>query len=112
MIRGDFFDYDPMTGAAEYYEETPDGKIHIHTYQDVEPVLDFAKALANAGTTDDKWKAQGAAMYAIIPAVVQIQLWQKGIDILDPNAIGDVLREVNTNYPYCKTTYKHHEVRG
>jgi hypothetical protein len=29
----EFFDYDPLTGITEYYEETSDGKFHIHTCQ-------------------------------------------------------------------------------
>jgi hypothetical protein len=109
--RGDFFDYDPFTGLAEYYEETPDGKVHIHTYQDVEPVIDYAKGIANGGYSDDSWKKQDWALYAVIPAIVQLQLYRKGINILDPNAVGRVFSEINTNYPHLKTTFKHHEVR-
>lgn len=111
-LRGEFFDYDPFTGITEYYEETGDGKIHIHSYQDVEPVLDHCKALANEGLPDKAWRKNEVAVYAVIPAVVQMDLMKKGINILDPNAVKQVFREVNTNYRYCKTTFKHHEVRS
>ena len=109
-MRGDFFDYDPVTGIAEYYEEV-DGKIHIHTYQDVQPFIDAAKRIANSGSSDEGWRKNGAAMYAVIPQVVQGQMLAKGINFMDPNQVGAVVKEINTNYPWLKTTHKHHEVR-
>lgn len=111
MIRGEFFDYDPVTGLTEYYEETPDGKIHIHTYQDVEPILEHSKALAREGIADEAWKKNDFAVYAVLPPIVLGMMAKKGIKFLDPNAIGDVLREINQNFEYCKTTSKHHMVR-
>lgn len=111
MFRGEFFDYDPLTGLTEYYEETPDGKIHIHTYQDVEPFLDAAKRIANAGTADEAWTKQGVAMYASVPPIVIGQLMKRGINIWDQNDLPRVVQEINQNYPYCKTTYKTHEIR-
>ncbi len=44
-FRGQFFDYDPITGIEERFEQTPDGKFHIHTYQDVQPMMDAAMRL-------------------------------------------------------------------
>ena len=108
--RGEFFDYDPLTGLEERYEEQ-DGKIMIHTYQDVEPILDHNRALRNEGLPDGAWKQNGMTVYAKIPLIVVGQLMKKGIKLFDPNHIGAVIREVNQNYPYCKTTDKHHEVR-
>jgi hypothetical protein len=110
MIRGEFFDYDSLTGLTEYYEETPDGKIHIHTYQDVEPVIDYWKALANEGLPDGNFKGEGWH-YATIPAIVVGQLFKKGISVLDPNDTAKVVDEVNENYPWLKTTQRHHAVR-
>lgn len=107
--RGEFFDYDSLTGLTEYYEETPDGKTHIHTYQDVGPILDHCKALANEGLTDDAWTKQGVAVYAKLPLVVLGQMAKKGIRFFDPNHVGKVVQEVNENYPWLKTTYKHHQ---
>jgi hypothetical protein len=107
MIRGDFFDYDPFTGLTEYYEETPDGMVHLHTYQDVEPVIDYCKALANEGLPDGNFRKEGW-LYAVIPAIVQGQLFKKGINLLDENDIKKVVDEINTNYPWLKTTHRHH----
>ena len=107
--RGEFFDYDPLTGIEERYEES-DGKIHLHSYQDVEPILDHTAALRNSGAPDDAWKKTGVTVYAKIPMICIGQMMKKGIRFFDPNHIGAVVREVNQNYPYLKTTDKHHQV--
>ena len=111
QFRGEYFDHDPLTGVTEYYEQTPDGKISIHTYQDVSQIVESSKALANSGEPDDQWKKNGWTMYAQIPLVVVGQMLKRGINVFDQNHIGAVVREVNQNYPLLKTTYKHHEVR-
>lgn len=110
-MGAEFFDYDPITGITEYYEETSDGKFHIHSYQDVEPIMDAAKRIANAGTSDEAWKKQGGALYAIIPPIIQGQMLKRGINVFDQNDIGRVVQEMNTTYANFKTTYKHHEVK-
>lgn len=107
--RGEFFDYDPLTGIEERYEEA-NGKVHMHTYQDVEPLLEHTKALRNSGTPDEAWRKNGVATYAQVPMIVVGQMIKKGIKFFDPNHIGAVVREINQNYPYCKTTDKNHQV--
>lgn len=107
--RGEFFDYDPVTGVTEYYEEQ-DGKIMIHTYQDVEPFKDYAKEIANSGAADEKWKKHGATVYAVIPPIIQGHMLKRGINFLDQNDIGKVVKEMNTTYSQFKTTHKHHEL--
>ena len=106
--RGEFFDFDPLTGMAEFYEETSDGKVHIHTYQDVEPFLDKAQRLRNEGATDEVFKRNGVAMYADIPLSIVGQLMKKGINIFDQNDMPKVIQEIETNYSRFKTTYKRH----
>ena len=106
----EFFDYDPVTGVTEYYEEA-DGKISIHTEQDVQPMLDYAKALANEGLPDENWKKNGVSVYAVLPVIVLGQMAKKGIRFLDQNHVKAVVDEVNSNYPYLKTTYKHHAIK-
>jgi len=110
-MRGEFFDYDPLTGLREHYEETADGNIHIHTYQDVQPHLDYAQALRNEGLPDECWKKYGATTYAIIPKILEGALLKKGIDIMNPNDLPRLVYEINTNYPAFKVTDKHHEVK-
>lgn len=108
--RGEFFDYDPLTGLEERYEETADGKIHLHTYQDVEPALEKALAVRNQGMSDDAWRKQGVATYAEFPLAIAGQMMRKGIKVFDPNHLGAVVREINQNYPYFKCTDKNHMV--
>lgn len=106
----EFFDYDPLTGVTEKLA-IEDGKIHVRYEQDVEPIINHAKALANEGKADEAWNKNGASVYAMIPPVVQGQMLKKGINFLDQNHIGAVLREINTNYPWLKTTTKHHAMK-
>ncbi len=104
----EFFDYDPVTGLEEYFEYEQDtGKINIHYRQDCTAIVDYAKSLANWSMTDggikrDWWQ------YATIPAVVQMEMMKKGIDLRDKNATKRIVKEINTNYPWLKTTQKHH----
>jgi len=102
----EFFDIDPVTGLAEYVEFV-DGKVHITYEQDVQAVVDYAKSLANEEICDGNFRGEGWH-YAIIPAVVQMQLKAKGIDILNQNHTKRLLQEINTNYPYLKTTHRNH----
>lgn len=107
----EFLDFDPTTGLAEYYEETNDGKFHIHTYQDVEPHLDQASRLRNEGATDEVFKRDGVAMYANLPLSIVGQLMAKGINVFDPNDMPKVIQEIETNYSRFKTTYKTHSLK-
>lgn len=109
-MRGEFFDFDPVTGLTEYYEETPDGKFHIHTYQDVSPGMDAAQRIRNAGTADDAWKKTGMTMYASLPMVIVGHMMKRGINVFDQNDMPRVIQEINTTYSNFKTTNKHHEL--
>lgn len=111
MFRGEFFDYDPLTGLTEYYEETPDGKIHIHTYQDIEPALELAKRYRNEGGPDEAWKKRGWTLYAHLPPIIVGHMLKRGINVHDQNDLPKVVREINTTYSQFKTTDKHHAVK-
>ncbi len=105
-----FLSYDPVTGLRydmEYEEDT--GVARISTSQDISAALDWTKEQANNGLTDGGIKS-GFWKYATIPAIVQIELRNKGLDIYskDPSMQKRVLKEINTNYAWCKTTQKHH----
>ena len=103
-------EWNPHTGT--WYEEEYDhatDTIIVHTKQDVQPVLDYAKAQRNSGVND---KVGEFAHYAIIPATVQVQLKQKGIDINNKNHTSKVIRQIETNYKHLKTTNLKHAVRN
>jgi hypothetical protein len=109
-----FFDFDPVTGIRtdfEYDEET--GEAKLIQSSDISAAIDYAKTLANTGATDGGIK-KGLWKYAVIPPIVQIALRQKGLDIYsqDPTMQNRVLREIDENYPWIKTTTKTHRVKN
>ena len=103
-------EWNPHTGVwyEEEYDHTTDSII-VHTKQDVQPVLDYAKAQRNSGIND---KVGDFAHYAIMPATVIVALKQKGIDIHNKNHTKRVIQEIETNYKYLKTTNLKHAVRN
>ena len=89
----EFFGYNSERGT--WYEASFDGDGDLRkftTMQDVQPVIDHA-----------------TRRYAIIPAHVELELKQKGINIYNPNQTKELLKEINTNYRGLKTTYRTHE---
>lgn len=102
----DFLDYDPVSGLRyDYGFDEDTGEAAITTTQDVEPLLDYTKGLANDGLTDRGIK-KGWWLYAKIPPVVQLALRAKGINIHDPECTARMIAEINANYPHLKTTQK------
>ena len=103
-------EWNPNTGV--WYEETYDNttdSIIVHTMQDVEPVLEWTKAQRDSGRHD---KAGEFSLYAKIPATVEIQLKQKGIDINNKNHTKRIIQEIEQNYPHLKCTKLKHAVRS
>jgi hypothetical protein len=95
-------------GVAMYEDRTQDGRLQIHYRQDVEPILERCKELRNSGVVDrgiknDMWH------YAYIPPVVQMEwLVKYGVDFNKKDHLPAVLKLLNTDYKYLKTTDKHH----
>jgi hypothetical protein len=109
-----FFDYDPLTGIRtdmDYNEET--GEATLIQSSDISAAVDYAKTIANHGIADQGIK-KGLWKYAIIPPIVQVALRQKGLDIYskEPTMMNRVLREIDENYPWLKTTTKKHRVKN
>ncbi len=103
------YEYDPLTGLIEKYQENSDGTATVsYTQASYQPYLDTAAGFRNSGLTDDNWKKTGATLYAMIPWGVVLALGDKGIDVFNPNNAKRVFDEINSNYPHLKTTDKHH----
>lgn len=101
------FDQDPLTGVSQFfsYDEDKD-RVTIETRQDVSGFLDALRAKRN---DPDKWKEgvkESWAHFCSIPAVVEMELKAKGIDIYDPTCTKRLIAEINQNYPYLKATDK------
>lgn len=102
----EFFEYDPLTGVT--YETEQDGDVTIlHASQDLTPLIERNKRIANEGVKDKGIK-ESWWHYADIPPVVYLELRKKGIDIHNPDHGKAMFREINTNYPMLKLTHKHH----
>lgn len=99
-------DFDPVTGITHYFEHDSETNLSTIRYvQDVEPLLKYTNALRNDSGTDQGIK-EGWWLYAKIPAVVQVHLKFKGLDINDPTATKRIIEEINTNFPHLKCTQK------
>lgn len=104
----ELFDYDTLTGVAEYFDfEHLTGKSTIITVQDVQPIMDRNKAIANQGLADNGIK-ESWWHYCDIPVVVEMELKKKGINIYNPEDGKRMFEEINRNYPYLKLTHKTH----
>ena len=103
----EFLDYDPITGVTHWFDHDElTNETRITSTQDVEPLLDYNKRLANEGATDGGIK-KGWWLYAKIPPIVMLKLRAKGIDLQDPKATKRIIQEINENYPALKVTQKH-----
>lgn len=103
----EFFDWNPARGTwYEIEDDHQTGGLIIHTKQDIQPVLDHNKAQRNSGDNDlggarDKGDLKH---YATIPAHIELELRQKGLNIYDKNNTKQLIKEIERNYPHCKVT--------
>ena len=107
----EFFDYDPVTRVTSYFDyDDNTGVATIRKEQDVGPILDYAAEVRNTGVADKSLRKDAYwCMYAMIPEVVQVALLNKGINIHNSNHTKAMMREINSNYPWLKTTDLHHD---
>jgi hypothetical protein len=101
------FDYNPARGVwYEIEDDLQTGDLIIHTKQDIQPSIDWAKKQRNSGVNDKGGARDGHDLkhYAHIPTHVELALRQKGINIYDKSQTKDVIREIERNYPHCKVT--------
>ena len=101
-----FFDYNPERGT--WYEDDWDhgeDKFVLHTKQDVSPVLDYAKDQRNSGIND---KVGDFAHYAIIPAIAELQLKERGISLYNKHQTKELLKAIEQDFPNLKCTNLRH----
>lgn len=107
----ELFDYDPFTGLTRYFDYDEENEIAtIRTEQDVSEILRRAAFMRNTGEADKSLKKDDYfCKYATIPTVVIMELKKKGIDVFDENHGKALMREINTNYKWLKTTELTHD---
>lgn len=101
----DFFEIDPISGIrSDFKWNENDQEYTINRYSDVEPVLDFTKAVANEAGLNREDIQRGWWLYAKIPPIVELQMRKKGIELGNPDHHQRLLAEINTHYPHLKCT--------
>lgn len=102
-----FFDANKDAGTVNYFDyDDQTDEITIQTVQDVSGLLDQLRNKRN--DIGDRAIKEEFWHYATIPAVVEIELRNKGIDIYDKNCTKRLYKEINENYPWLKASNKHH----
>lgn len=103
------FDYDATTGITQYYDYDPVKDEHRMTsVQDLDAFMEALKQKRNNPEAWAKGVKEEWAHYASIPPVIEMELRKKGIDIFNPHQTKEMIKEINTNYPFLKaTTAKH-----
>jgi len=103
------FDKDPVTGITQYFDYDPTkDEYQITSVQDPTSLLEKLKQVRNNPDIWQKSVKESWAHYASIPPVVEMQLKAKGIDIYNKDQTKELMKEINTNYPWLKTTTKRH----
>lgn len=103
----EFFDFVPDTGIVHYIEEDGDDVI-VRTEQDVEPVMERAKKLANDGRGDRGIK-EGWWHIADVPPTIWLEIKQKyNCDMFtaDDNEWKRFLQILKRDYGHFLTTHK------
>ena len=100
----DFFEISPDGIRSDFTWSENDQKYSINRTQDVEPVLDWTKSVANEVGMNRGDMKQGWWLYAKLPAIVILQMRAKGINVYDQNDNKRMFAEINEHYPYLKTT--------
>lgn len=107
----EFFDWNKDRGTwYEYDYDHDNDKVVIHTKQDVAPILDEARRLRNSGKGDAGVKGE-FWRYAMLPAWFEVELKNRGISLYDKNNTKKILKIINQEYPYLKTTNLNHAIK-
>lgn len=107
-----FVEVNPDTGV-ETWEDTTigDNRQQFHYRQDVEPLLEIAKAERINGLTDKGIK-KDLWLYARVPPVVILEIKHKyGVDCFKRDHLKRFFDIINREYPHLKTTEKNHRLR-
>lgn len=103
------FDHDHLTGVSQYFDYDPlKDEVSLTSVQDISGFMDHLQRLRNDEEYSKKGMKQDWWHYASIPAIVEIELRKKGIDIYDKNATKRIIKEINENYPWLRATSKRH----
>ena len=98
---------DHVTGIKyELDYDTDPGKVIVHQSQDIEAAVNYA---THRRQIDKPVQKETWNHYAVIPAIVQHQMYQQGIDVARDGEA--VFKFINQHYPALKLTNKWHDDR-
>jgi hypothetical protein len=101
-----FFDYDPHTGVTQTFDYDPVTEdVRLTSTQNLDA---FFEAIKQKRDNPEAW-AKGVkeefAHYATIPPVFQMKmLTEDHVDINNPHQTKEMMKVVNTKYPFLKVT--------
>ena len=102
------FDFNPDTGVREWFDYDPiTDQVCITAEQDVSGFLARMQAIRNSGFSDRKG-AEEWRWYCSIPEVVELELRKRGLELGNKDHFKDILKIINSEYPYLKATDKWH----
>ena len=101
----DFYEYDPHVGIrTDFKWNENDQQYTLIRSADVEPVLDYSKAISNEVGKNSQDIKKGWWLYAKLPPIVILQMRAKGIDVWNRDHQTRMFQEINSNYPHLKCT--------
>ena len=104
-----FFDFDAETGITETFDYCPvNDTVSITSSQDLSGFLDRMQAIRNMPEISAKGIKEEWWHYCSIPPVVELHLRNKGLKLENKNHMKAILREINSEFPYLKSTDKWH----
>ena len=106
-----FIDKHPISGVETYVDQNEDSAFRIHYQQDVEPTIDYAKALRNDSLTDSGIKRDMWHYASIPPVVIMKMRFEYGVDVFNRNHQKRLFELLNSEFKYLKTTDLQHTVR-
>ena len=100
-----FFDYDPHTGVTQTFDYDPVTEdVRLTSTQDLDTFFASVKAKRDNPDAWAKGVKEEFAHYASIPPVIEMELLKQGIDIHNPHQTKELLKAINTKYPFLKVT--------
>jgi hypothetical protein len=103
------FDYDDVTGVKTYFDYDPIRDQAFLTYeQDVTGFLDRMNDIRNNPDISNKGIKEDWWHYCSIPPVVEMELMKKGLYLHKKDDMKAILKIINSDYPYLKSTTKKH----
>jgi hypothetical protein len=100
-----FFDYDPNTGVTQTFDYDPVTEdVRLTSTQDLDVFFASVKAKRDNPEAWAKGVKEEFAHYASIPPVIEMELLKQGIDIHNPHQTKELMKAINTKYPFLKVT--------